>query len=323
MPESARAFWTVVPGRGEIRDEPLPEPLAGEVVVRAKYSGISRGTEALVFGGRVPPSEYDRMRAPFQSGHFPGPVKYGYASVGCVERGPRELVDREVFVLHPHQTRYVVPLDAVHPLPAGVPAARAVLAANLETAINGVWDADPRVGDRVAIVGGGTVGCLVAWLVGRIPGCQVELVDVNRSRAGVAATLGVSFASPDAALAEADVVVHASGTASGLDLALSLAGFEARIVEMSWYGTDRVALELGGSFHAKRLTLVSSQVGQVAATQRTRWDRRRRMALALSMLKAPLLDVLITGESDFDRLPEVMAKLTSSPGDTLFHRIRY
>lgn len=323
MPESARAFWTVVPGRGEIRDEPLPEPLAGEVVVRAKYSGISRGTEALVFGGRVPPSEYDRMRAPFQSGHFPGPVKYGYASVGCVERGPRELVDREVFVLHPHQTRYVVPLDAVHPLPAGVPAARAVLAANLETAINGVWDADPRVGDRVAVVGGGTVGCLVAWLVGRIPGCQVELVDVNRSRAGVAATLGVSFASPDAALAEADVVVHASGTASGLDLALSLAGFEARIVEMSWYGTDRVALELGGSFHAKRLTLVSSQVGQVAATQRTRWDRRRRMALALSMLKAPLLDVLITGESDFDRLPEVMAKLTSSPGDTLFHRIRY
>jgi threonine dehydrogenase-like Zn-dependent dehydrogenase len=323
MPESARAFWTVVPGRGEIRDEPLAEPLAGEVVVRAKYSGISRGTEALVFGGRVPPSEYDRMRAPFQSGHFPGPVKYGYASVGCVERGPRELVDREVFVLHPHQTRYVVPLDAVHPLPAGVPAARAVLAANLETAINGVWDADPRVGDRVAVVGGGTVGCLVAWLVGRIPGCQVELVDVNRGRAGIAATLGVSFASPDAASAEADVVVHASGTASGLDLALSLAGFEARIVEMSWYGTDRVALELGGSFHAKRLTLVSSQVGQVAATQRTRWDRRRRMALALSMLKAPLLDVLITGESDFDRLPEVMAKLASAPGDTLFHRIRY
>jgi threonine dehydrogenase-like Zn-dependent dehydrogenase len=323
MPESARAFWTVVPGRGEIREEPLAEPSAGEVVVRAQYSGISRGTEALVFDGRVPPSEYGRMRAPFQSGHFPGPVKYGYASVGRVERGPRELLDREVFVLHPHQTRYIVPLDAVHPLPGGVPASRAVLAANLETAINGVWDADPRIGDRVAVIGGGAVGCLVAWLVGRIPGCHVELVDVNRSRAGVAATLGVSFATPDAALAEADVVVHASGTASGLDLALSLAGFEARVVEMSWYGTDRVALELGGSFHAKRLALVSSQVGQVAAAQRTRWDRRRRMALALSMLKDPLLDVLITGESDFGRLPEVMAKLASSPGDTLCHRIRY
>jgi len=323
MPESARAFWTVVPGRGEIRDEPLAEPLAGEVVVRAQYSGISRGTEALVFGGRVPASEYDRMRAPFQSGRFPGPVKYGYASVGRVEHGPRELLDREVFVLYPHQTRYVVPLDAVHPLPEGVPAARAVLAANLETAINGVWDANPHVGDRVAIVGAGTVGCLVAWLIGGIPGCRVELVDVNRRRAGVAAALGVSFATPEAAADEADVVVHASGSAAGLDLALSLAAFEARVVEMSWYGTDRVSLELGRGFHAKRLTLASSQVGQVAAAQRARWDRRRRMALALAMLHEPLLDALITGESDFEGLPEVMVTLTSAPGNTLCHRIRY
>lgn len=323
MSESARAFWTVVPGRGEIRDEQLPEPSAGDVVVRAQYSGISRGTEALVFSGRVPPSEYDRMRAPFQSGRFPGPVKYGYASVGRVEHGPRELLEREVFVLYPHQTRYIVPLDAVHQLPDGVPAARAVLAANLETAINGVWDAAPHLGDRVAVIGAGTVGSLVAWLVGRIPGCRVELVDVNGGRARVAAMLGVSFATPDAAAAEADVVVHASGSAAGLDLALRLAGFEARVVEMSWYGTDRVALELGGSFHAKRLRLVSSQVGQVADSQRARWDRRRRMALALSILAEPVLDALITGESDFERLPEVMAALASSPGDTLCHRIKY
>jgi NADPH:quinone reductase-like Zn-dependent oxidoreductase len=323
MPESARAFWTVVPGRGEIRDEQLSEPSAGEVVVRAQYGGISRGTEALVFSGRVPPSEYDRMRAPFQSGRFPGPVKYGYASVGRVERGPRELVNREVFVLYPHQTRYVVPADTVHPLPAGVPAARAVLAANLETAINGVWDAEPHVGDRVAVIGGGTVGCLVAWLAGRIPGCRVELVDINGARAHVAARLGVSFATPEAAAGEADVVVHASGSTAGLDLALRLAGFEAKVVEMSWYGTDRVALELGGSFHARRLRLVSSQVGQVAASQRARWDRRRRMTLALSLLVEPVLDALITGESEFERLPEVMASLASSPGDALCHRIRY
>lgn len=322
-PMNARAFWIAAPGCGEIRDEHLPVPAAGEVLVRAQYSGISRGTEALVFNGRVPPSEYERMRAPFQVGRFPGPVKYGYASVGRVEQGPVDLKDREVFVLYPHQTRYVVPVGAVHALPDGVPPARAVLAANLETAINGVWDARPHVGDRVTVVGAGTVGCLIAWLVGGMVGCRVELVDVNDARAHVAAKLGALFAMPEMATPDADVVIHASGSPAGLDLALGLAGFEARVVEMSWYGTDRVALDLGASFHARRLRLMSSQVGHVAASQRARWDRRRRMALALSLLTASDLDVLVTGESDFDRLPEVMTELATSPGDTLCHRIKY
>ncbi len=322
-PMNARAFWIAAPGCGEIRDEHLPVPAAGEVLVRAQYSGISRGTEALVFNGRVPPSEYERMRAPFQVGRFPGPVKYGYASVGRVEQGPVDLKDREVFVLYPHQTRYVVPVGAVHALPDGVPPARAVLAANLETAINGVWDARPHVGDRVTVVGAGTVGCLIAWLVGGMVGCRVELVDVNDARAHVAAKLGALFAMPEMATPDADVVIHASGSPAGLDLALGLAGFEARVVEMSWYGTDRVALDLGASFHARRLRLMSSQVGHVAASQRARWDRRRRMALALSLLTASDLDVLVTGESDFDRLPDVMTELATSPGDTLCHRIKY
>src|SRR5262245_57329982 len=175
----ARAFWIAVPGQGEIRAETLADPDADQVVVRALYSGISRGTEALVFRGRVPASECERMRAPFQSGDFPGPVKYGYASVGRIERGPRELQDRHVFVLHPHQTRYRVPSRAVHPIPDDVPPERAVLAANLETAINGMWDARPHVGDRISVVGAGTVGCLVAWLAGGIRGGFVEIVDVN------------------------------------------------------------------------------------------------------------------------------------------------
>jgi threonine dehydrogenase-like Zn-dependent dehydrogenase len=312
----------VAPGRGALLDESVAAPAKDEVLVRALYSGISRGTEALVFNGRVPPNEYDRMRAPFQSGRFPGPVKYGYASVGRVEHGPRDLLGRDVFVLYPHQTRYVVPSDAVHALPDGVPPGRAVLAANLETAINGVWDARVQVGDRVAVIGAGTVGCLVAWLAGRIAGCSVELVDVNPARSGTADTLGVRFATPETAM-DADVVVHASGSPAGLDLALRLAGFEATIVEMSWYGSQQVPLNLGEGFHAQRLTIRSSQVGHVAASQRARWDRRRRMTLALSMLAEPVLDALITGESDFERLPEVMAELAASPGDTLCHRIRY
>jgi len=291
--------------------------------VRSLFSGVSRGTEALVFAGRVPASERQRMRAPFQRGEFPAPVKYGYASVGVVERGPRELEGRRVFTLYPHQTRYVVPAAAVHVLPDGVPPERAVLAANLETAINGVWDARPHVGDRITVVGAGAVGCLAAWIAGRIAGCEVELVDTNPRRGAIAKALGVGFKTPADASDGADVVIHASGSAAGLALALRVAAFEATIVEMSWHGAGEVPVPLGEAFHARRLTIASSQVGTVPPSQRARWSTRRRMALALSMLTDPALDVLITGESPFDALPQVMAQLAAEPGDALCHRIRY
>ena len=323
MSGDARAFWVVAPGRGEIRHEVLRDASQDDVVVQTLFSGISRGTESLVFTGRVPESERTRMRAPFQDGEFPAPVKYGYASVGRVERGPNGVVGRTVFVLHPHQTRYVVPASSVHVLPADVPAARAVLTANLETALNGLWDARPHVGDRVVVIGGGTVGCLVAWLAARIPGCEVQLVDLNPARARVAQALGVSFALPADAAREADLVVHASGSPEGLTLGLDLAGVEATVVEMSWFGDRQVSLPLGGAFHSKRLTIRSSQVGQISPVQRPRWDTRRRMAQALSLLSDDTLDVLITGESRFDDLPDVMAQVVDSPGGVLCHRITY
>ena len=323
MTEQARAFWTVAPGRGEIRTETLPPLGSGEVLVRALFSGISRGTESLVFRGAIPESEHLRMRAPFQGGTFPGPVKYGYASVGEVEQGPAEWQGRRVFVLHPHQTRFIVPISALQTLPSDLPAERAVLAANMETAVNGLWDAAPRIGDRISIIGGGTVGCLVAWLAGQIGGCEVELVDTNAARGAMARHLGVQFALPEQARQEADVVIHASGSPAGLALALAVAGFEATVTEMSWYGAQAVSVPLGEAFHARRLRLVSSQVGHVASAQRARWDHARRMNLALSLLRNPLLDALITGESLFETLPEVMPGLVHSPGDTLCHRIRY
>jgi 2-desacetyl-2-hydroxyethyl bacteriochlorophyllide A dehydrogenase len=323
MHEDASAFWVAAPGRGEIRNEALLPPTDQEVVVQALYSGISRGTEALVFGGHVPQSEWARMRAPFQVGEFPSPVKYGYACVGRVIEGPDELQGRIVFVLYPHQTQFVVPATAVHTVPDGVPPARAVLAANMETALNGVWDARPHVGDRISVVGAGAVGCMVAWLASRIPGCDVELVDINPTRAAIARALGVRFAEPASAAEDADVVIHASGAPAGLDLALRLAAIEARIVELSWFGDQVVPLPLGGAFHARRLTIQSSQVGRVAPAQRPRWDNHRRMQLALRLLGDPALDALITGESAFDTLPDVMAQLTKSPGETLCHRIRY
>ena len=321
---AAAAFWVAAPGRGEIRPETLPVPAPDEVLVRTLYSGISRGTESLVFAGRVPGSERARMRAPFQAGDFPFPVKYGYASVGVVEQGPGGLEGETVFCLHPHQTRYVVPAHAVQPLPRGLPPARAVLAANAETALNGLWDAGVQPGDRVRVIGAGVVGCLVAWLAARIPGCEVQLIDLLPARAATAAALGVAFALPAEAAAEADVVIHASGAPEGLALALRLAAFEATIVEMSWYGDRAVALPLGEAFHAKRLQIRSSQVGHVATAQRARWDHARRLRLALRLLaEGDAPEALLSGEDPFAALPQVMARLATAPGATLCHRIRY
>jgi NADPH:quinone reductase-like Zn-dependent oxidoreductase len=317
----ALACWITGPSQAEIRAETLGPLREGEVRVRSLHSGVSRGTEGLVFRHEVPASEAQRMRAPFQVGDFPSPVKYGYVSVGRVEAGPPDLLGRVVFCLHPHQTVFQVPAAAVTPLPEGVPPARAVLAANLETAINALWDAAPRIGDRVSVVGGGTLGLLAAWLAARLPGCEVQVVDTNPGRAALAQALGADFALPEAARGEADLVVHASGHPAGLATALRLAGFEASVLELSWYGTRSVPLPLGEAFHARRLTLRSSQVGQVATAQRARWTHGRRLALALSLLTEPVLDRLITHHAPFDELPQVLARLAAGDRDTLCQRI--
>jgi Zn-dependent alcohol dehydrogenase len=323
MQDTARAFWVTAPGEGEIKYVALPARGPDDLLVRTRFSGISRGTESLVFAGRVPPSEWTRMRAPFQDGDFPAPVKFGYISVGVVEEGPDALRGRHVFVLFPHQTRYVVPAARAHLLPEDLPPRRGVLAANLETAVKGLWDARPHVGDRIAVIGAGTIGCLVAWLASRVAGCRVQLVDVNPARAAVARHLGVAFASPADAAPGVDLAVHASGSPDGLALALRLAGPEAAIVEMSWFGDQAVSLPLGEAFHANRLTIISSQVGRLALAQRARWDTRRRMDLVLDLLRDASLDALLTGESPFEALPETMKSLAASAGDTLCHVVRY
>lgn len=321
--ESARAFWLAAPGRGEIRVERLEPPSGDEARVRTLYSGISRGTESLVFRGEVPPNQYRTMRAPFQRGEFPAPVKYGYCSVGVVEAGPTELCGLTVFCLYPHQNRYVVPVAALTPVPPTIPSGRAVLAANLETALNVLWDAAPRLGDRITVIGAGVVGCLIARLAGRLPGCVVQLVDVDPRREAITHRLGVHFALPERAEGEQDRVIHTSGSPAGLAAALGLAGFEATVVEASWFGARPVSLPLGEAFHSQRLTIHSSQVGHVATAQRGRWDHRRRMATVMKLLDDPALDALISGESPFADLPRVLAELSASPNGALCHRIVY
>ncbi len=323
MPTEARAFWIREPGRGEIRPVRLPEPGPGEVLVRTLRSGVSRGTEALVFRGGVPPTQYDAMRAPFQEGDFPGPVKYGYLNVGIVERGPDELCGRTVFCLFPHQTAYVVPADAVTVVPDEVPRERAVLAGTVETAVNALWDAAPMVGDRITVVGAGMVGCCVARLVGGMPGAQVTLVDVDETRADTATALGVDFALPDDAAGGQDLVMHASATSTGLQLSLDLLAADGTVVDLSWYGDRPVQLSLGGAFHSGRLGIRASQVGVVAAARRGRRTTAERRALALDLLRDPAFDALLTGASRFDELPEVMARLAAGRLPALCHTLTY
>lgn len=319
----AHAFWVVAPGRGEIRPQRLGEPAPGELLVGTVASAISRGSEGLVFRGEVPESEWRRMRCPFQEGEFPAPLKYGYTAVGVVEDGPAEMLGRRVFCLHPHQDRFIVPSDATIEVPDDVPDRRATLAANMETAVNGLWDAAPGPGDRIAVIGAGVVGALVAALAARLPGAEVELIDIDPAREGIASALGCRFASPQQARPEADLVIHASGAPEGLAVALTIAGFEATVLEMSWYGGRVVPLALGGAFHSRRLTLRSSQVGAVPAMRRQRWSHRRRLTLALSLLRDPVFEILLTGDSNFAALPELMPRLAASPAGVLCHTLRY
>lgn len=323
MNREAYACWVREPGAAEIRPVSLPVPGPDEVLVRARYSGVSRGTETLVFAGRVPADQYAAMRAPFQEGDFPGPVKYGYLSVGVVEQGPPDLRGRTVFCLHPHQSAYVVPATAVVPVPDDVPPARAVLAGTVETAVNALWDAAPLVGDRVTVIGAGMVGCCVAALLARFPGVDVELVDTDARRAGVAGALGVRFARPADATGDRDLVVHASATSAGLQQALDLLAPEGTVIELSWYGDRQVQVSLGGAFHSGRLTVRSSQVGMVAPARRGRRSYTDRLALALDLLDDPAFDALITGASRFAELPDVLARLSSGDLPALCHLITY
>lgn len=322
MKRTARAFWIGPPGHGEIRDVDLPDPAEGEVLVRSLWSGVSRGTETLVFRGGVPENQHATMRAPFQEGDFPGPVKYGYLNVGLVEEGPDALVGRTVFCLYPHQTRYVVPASAVTPVPESVPAGRAVLAGTVETAVNALWDAAPLIGDRIAVVGGGMVGCSVAALLARFPGVRVQLVDADPARAKTAEALGVGFALPTDALGDCDLVVHASATEQGLTRALELLSAEGTVLELSWYGDRKVSLPLGEAFHSRRLVIRSSQVGTVSPARANR-SYADRLAIALDLLADPALDALVTGESDFEELPDLLPRLASGEIPALCHRVRY
>lgn len=327
MPNEAnhavQALWYQSPAKAVLKSYELPNELDGTVRVKSTFGAISRGTEALVFHGNVPEREYDRMRAPFQEGDFPFPVKYGYATVGVVQDGPPDLIDQSVFCLYPHQNAFVVPAPAVTPIPASVPPARAVLAANMETALNAIWDADLKSGMTVSVIGAGVVGLLIAYAAKTVAGCRVEVIDTDAGKSKASSALNIPFTSPDAALAERDVVFHVSATSAGLTSALQLCRFEGTVIEVSWFGDTPVSLPLGEDFHSKRLTIRCSQVGSVSPAKRITTSHADRLAFALSLLDNPALDVLFNHDIDFLTLPSALPALFEPGSGVLCPRIVY
>jgi 2-desacetyl-2-hydroxyethyl bacteriochlorophyllide A dehydrogenase len=321
--KSVTALWYTGPGQIALRSETLVQPDATQVLVATEFSGVSRGTERLIMAGKVGQSEWERMRAPLQAGSFPFPVKYGYCATGVVEQGPPELTGRRVFVLAPHQDRFIAPASMATVLPDGLPSRRATLAANMETALNAMWDSGAGPADRIVIVGGGIVGLLIAYLAAALPGAEVTVVDVNPARGTIAASFGAAFAKPADCPGDADVVFHATASAPGLATAIGAAGFEGTVVEVSWFGDGPTPVPLGGAFHSRRLRLVSSQVGHVASSRRARWTYARRMAAALRLLADPRLDALITAEIAFTDAPAKLPPLLSAADQGLAPVIRY
>jgi threonine dehydrogenase-like Zn-dependent dehydrogenase len=321
--EIAEALWYVAPGRAEIRSERLPPLQPGHVRVRTRHTALSRGTESLVAGGRVPESEYQRMRAPFMGGTFPFPVKYGYANVGRVEAGPLTLVGKEVFSLSPHQSVFDLPEGMAVPLPDGVPASRAVLSANMETALNAMWDAEPKDGAKIAVVGAGVLGALVGFLAAKVNGADVTLVDINPARAKIASAFGIGFATPENAPVDRDLVIHTSASAAGLTTSLNLCADEATVLELSWYGAGTVAVPLGGAFHSRRLKLISSQVGKVAPSRRATHSYRRRLEEAMALLADSRLDVLLAPPVKFHDLPARLPDIFAPQSGILCQLITY
>jgi threonine dehydrogenase-like Zn-dependent dehydrogenase len=320
---TATALWYVGPGKIELRTETLLQPSGDQVLVATEFSGVSRGTERLIMAGKVGQSEWERMRAPLQAGSFPYPVKYGYCATGLVEQGPKELLGRRVFVLHPHQTRFLAPVSMATPLPDGLPSCRATLAANMETALNAVWDSGAGPADKIVVVGGGIVGLLIAYIAAGLPGADVTVVDLATERAAIATSFGAKFATPDKCPDDADVVFHATASAPGLATAINAAGFEGTVVEVSWFGDGATPTPLGGAFHSRRLRLISSQVGHVATSRRARWSYRRRLEAALSLLQDDRLDALIAEEIAFMDAPAQLPALLSPAAKGLAPIIRY
>ena len=320
MVSAERELWFTGPRRVELRQGQPSSPLApGEVKARALHSGISQGTELLLYrneGPRVFDPSLDAPGTPVY------PRRYGYSWVGnIVESRARGVeVGQCVFALRSHGDVHVLRPEVIRTIPASIPSTRATLAANMETALTVVWDAGIAIGDRVLVLGGGVVGLLTAMLAKVAGAARVSVVEPFPRRRQAALSLGADEAfSPgqDVPDGECDVVIEATGDPASLDRAIAHAGLEATIVVASFYGERRSPIALGTEFHRRRLHLTASQVSRIPAHKTARWDASRRFAMVLERLTDPRLDALVEPPVPFAEAPAVFARLDADPGMAL------
>jgi len=315
------ALWHLSEQESAIRSQSLPELKADKCRIESLFSLVSSGTESLVANGEVPTDLHDSMQVPYMEGDFSFPVKYGYSLVGKVVEGSHNLVGQQVHLLHPHQQHCVVNEADITIIPAGIPPQRAVLASNVETALNAIWDSRLSAGDRVLIIGMGLIGSLVARLASQFPATQVSVADTDPARLALAREQGFSQYEPSDA--PFDVAFHSSGSSAGLQTAIDAVGYEGKVIELSWYGTRSAEVKLGGSFHQQRKQIISSQVSQLPSHQQSRWDYRRRKQTVLNLLQDDGWDDFLTATVDFPEAPALFDKLRQGDRSQLSWTIRY
>tara|TARA_B100001113_G_scaffold7774_1_gene6337 strand:- start:2368 stop:3336 length:969 start_codon:yes stop_codon:yes gene_type:complete len=306
---TAQSFW-VNKKKGVIKKELLRQPLAkDELLVKAHYSGISYGTEKIVFDSHVPTNQYKFMRAPHQVGEFNKEVKYGYLSVGKVIDGPNDMLNKMVYTMFPHQSIYVIKSTLVTLIPKHIPIRRALLTANMETAINAMWDSKPSIGDKVYVVGAGIVGILMAYVLSSTFGINVTVIDSDKNKKKLCEFFNIDFENSMDCIENPDIIYECSGNISVLSELINNSTLETKICILSWYGKQQSKIKMGENCFSRRLEIIFSQVGNITALKSKKWNNLSRRALALQLLDNKKLDILIDKkEISLDELPSFFKK---------------
>lgn len=343
FPRTRRAIWFDSPGRIVVRQEPLPEPQPGQVLVETKFSAISPGTEMLFYRGQVPPDMTIDSAIPELARPVTYPLKYGYACVGKVikaaEQADPAWTGRMVFAFHPHESHFWAEPEQLLPVPPGLSPEQATLLPNMETAVSLIMDGAPLLGERVIVYGQGIVGLLTTFLLARFPLACLIAVDPIRLRRSRAQEIGAHMAldpnDPEYAAqlkralgttngpSGADLVFELSGNPQALNDAINHAGFHGRIVVGSWYGAKRAPIDLGGHFHRNRIRLISSQVSTVNPVHAGRWDKSRRLEFAWAMLQSVSAGELITHRFGLDRAADAYSLVDQHPNQSIHVLINY
>ena len=319
----AHGLWFLGANQFSIREETLRSPSTPYCVVKSICSGISQGTEQLVYSEAVPESIQHQMRCPYMGGDFPFPIKYGYSLVGEVVEGPENIVGRNVHMLHPHQDYGCVHPRDIYLLDDGILPEKAILASNMETAVNAVWDSQVTLGDRVLVVGFGNVGSLVARILSLSMGVEMFVTDTSALKRSMAQKMGFNVCEISQLKEEFDISFNVSASADGLQTAIDAVGYEGKIIELSWYGNRAVSLQLGGDFHIQRKTIISSQVSHIPSHRLARWDTIRRKKLVFSLLKQPEFEEHVTHNLRFSELPRILSESRSLFQDNLMIAVHY